>query len=169
TETDGARFSGCRPPRVGDHRPLQGGRASGTRMQMNEAHPHKKQKGRRALVLTLAVSAAAWLGLAAAQEARPARNPGGTLAIGQLQEPASMILAESSTPVSAQYYTAMLINEPLVKVDHDFNVVPGLLAEVPSVESGTISEDYRVYTLKLRDDVTWEDGTPVTADDIVFT
>jgi peptide/nickel transport system substrate-binding protein len=138
-------------------------------MQMNEAHPHKKQKGRRALVLTLAVSAAAWLGLAAAQEARPAGNTGGTLVIGQLQEPASMILAESSTPVSAQYYTAMLINEPLVKVDHDFNVVPGLLAEVPSVESGTISEDYRVYTLKLRDDVTWEDGTPVTADDIVFT
>ncbi len=140
-------------------------------MQMIDAHPHRQRgtRGRRALLAVLAVTLTAWLGASYAQEERPAGSTGGTLVIGQLQEPASMILAESSTPVSAQYYTAMLINEPLVKVDHDFNVVPGLLVEVPSVESGTISEDYRVYTLRLREGVTWEDGTPVTADDIAFT
>src|SRR5690606_34378667 len=140
-------------------------------MQMIDAHPHRQRgtRGRRALLAVLAVTLTAWLGASYAQEARPAGSTGGTLVIGQLQEPASMVLAESSTPVSAQYYTAMLINEPLVKVDHDFDLVPGLLAEVPTVENGAVSEDRRVYTLRPREGVTWEDGTPVTADDIVFT
>ncbi|MBC8098451.1 MAG: hypothetical protein H7Y11_03335 [Armatimonadetes bacterium] len=34
--------------------------------------------------------------------------------------------------------------------------------------SWTISEDGLVYTFTLRDDYTWTDGTPVTADDVVY-
>lgn len=117
------------------------------------------------LVLLLAFATTAY----AQDEARPAGTTGGTLIIGQLQEPASMVLAESSTPVSAQYYTAMLINEPLLKVDHEYNVVPGLLEEVPTVENGGISGDFLTYTLRLRPDLVWEDGEPLTAHDIAFT
>jgi peptide/nickel transport system substrate-binding protein len=33
----------------------------------------------------------------------------------------------------------------------------------------TVSEDGKTVTLNLRDDITWSDGTPITADDFVFT
>jgi peptide/nickel transport system substrate-binding protein len=36
-------------------------------------------------------------------------------------------------------------------------------------ESLTPSEDGRTYTLKLKDGLTWHDGQPLTADDVVFT
>lgn len=121
----------------------------------------------RTMIALLAVSV---LAVAAAQvEPRPEGRSGGTLIIGQQQEPASMILAESSTPVSAQFYTAYLINEPLVKVDHEFNLVPGLLADVPTLENGGISADFRTYVLRLRPGLEWEDGEPVTANDIAYT
>lgn len=110
-----------------------------------------------------------FLTIASAQEGRAEGKSGGTLVIGQLQEPASMVLAESSTPVSAQYYTAFLVNEALLKVDHDFNLIPGLLAEVPTLDNGGISPDFRVYTLRLRPGLLWDDGSPLTANDIVFT
>ncbi|MBX3143924.1 MAG: peptide ABC transporter substrate-binding protein, partial [Trueperaceae bacterium] len=60
-------------------------------------------------------------------------------------------------------------NEPLLKVDHDYNIVPGLLAEVPSLENGGISPDFLTYTLRLRSGLVWEDGVPITANDIAFT
>ena len=120
-----------------------------------------------ALALVLVMGAAT--GAVFAQEERAEGLRGGTLIIGQLQEPASMVLAESSTPVSAQFYTAYMINEPLLKVDHDYNVVPGLLAEVPTLDNGGISADFLTYTLRLRPGLVWEDGVPITANDIAFT
>jgi peptide/nickel transport system substrate-binding protein len=44
-----------------------------------------------------------------------------------------------------------------------------LAAEVPSLENGGLSEDGTTITIKLRDDVAWSDGTPLTSDDFVFT
>lgn len=41
---------------------------------------------------------------------------------------------------------------------------PNLLTELP-----TITEDGLTVTMKLRDDITWSDGTPITADDFIFT
>jgi peptide/nickel transport system substrate-binding protein len=41
---------------------------------------------------------------------------------------------------------------------------PYLLTELP-----TISADGLVVTMKLRDDISWSDGTPITSDDFVFT
>ncbi len=52
----------------------------------------------------------------------------------------------------------------------DKNVpVPVLVTEMPSAENGGISEDGKTITLKLRDDIAWSDGEPITADDFVFT
>ena len=47
--------------------------------------------------------------------------------------------------------------------------VPVLVNEMPSTENGGISEDGKTITFKLRDDIVWSDGTPITADDFVFT
>lgn len=47
--------------------------------------------------------------------------------------------------------------------------VPILVSEMPSIDNGGITEGGRVLTFKLRDDLVWSDGTPLTADDFVFT
>jgi peptide/nickel transport system substrate-binding protein len=53
--------------------------------------------------------------------------------------------------------------------DQSNTAFPKLVTEIPSVENGGISEDGRVITMHLRDDLLWSDGTPLTADDFVFT
>lgn len=53
--------------------------------------------------------------------------------------------------------------------DENNEPFPRLVTEIPSAENGGISEDGRVITMKLRDDIKWSDGTPVTADDFIFT
>ncbi|MGW8226826.1 MAG: peptide ABC transporter substrate-binding protein, partial [Anaerolineales bacterium] len=44
-----------------------------------------------------------------------------------------------------------------------------LATEFPSMENGLISEDGLTITIPLRQDAIWTDGTPVTANDYVFT
>lgn len=53
--------------------------------------------------------------------------------------------------------------------DENNEAFPRLVTEIPSTENGGVSADGRVLTMHLRDDITWSDGTPVTADDFVFT
>lgn len=51
----------------------------------------------------------------------------------------------------------------LVRFDKDVKPIPDL------AESWTISPDGLIYTFKLRQNVKFHDGTPMTADDVVFT
>ena len=53
--------------------------------------------------------------------------------------------------------------------DENNDPIPNLVAEIPSTENGGISEDGRTITLKLRDDIVWSDGTPITSADFKFT
>ena len=46
---------------------------------------------------------------------------------------------------------------------------PVLVKEMPSSQNGGISADGKVITLKLRNDIVWSDGQPITADDFIFT
>ncbi len=46
---------------------------------------------------------------------------------------------------------------------------PVLVKEIPTTQNGGISADGKVITLKLRDDIVWSDGTPLTSADFVFT
>jgi peptide/nickel transport system substrate-binding protein len=50
----------------------------------------------------------------------------------------------------------------------DLTAAPELATEVPTKENGGISEDGLTWTFKIRDDVTWQDGTPLTAEDIAW-
>ena len=59
--------------------------------------------------------------------------------------------------------------EPLAAWDADGNLVPVLAAELPSKENGGLSADGKSVTWKLKKGVTWHDGKPFTADDVVFT
>ena len=48
-------------------------------------------------------------------------------------------------------------------------MVPWLIDELPTVENGGISEDLTEITYTLKEGVQWSDGTPLTAEDAVFT
>ena len=63
---------------------------------------------------------------------------------------------------------ARIFYEPLAGFDPDGNVVPVLAAEVPSVAAGTLAKDLTWVTWRLKRGVTWHDGKPFTAEDVVF-
>jgi peptide/nickel transport system substrate-binding protein len=58
--------------------------------------------------------------------------------------------------------------EPLAAFDPDGNLMPILAAEIPSLQNGAVAKDGRSVTWKLKKNVTWHDGKPFTADDVVF-
>ena len=58
--------------------------------------------------------------------------------------------------------------EPLAGWAPDGDLVPMLAAEIPDIENGGVAKDGMSVTWKLKKGVEWHDGTPFTADDIVF-
>ena len=64
---------------------------------------------------------------------------------------------------------ASLVIEPLAEYTPDGEIVPVLATRVPTTGNGGFSADRTRITWTLREDALWSDGTPVTADDVVFT
>jgi len=95
-----------------------------------------------------------------------AEDAGGVLTIGLFQEPDN--LNPYLAVQTASNLVRDLVVEGLVRADPDGNFV-SRLAEVPSVEAGTISEDGLTLTYKLLDGLTWSDGDPFTSRDVQFT
>src|SRR5437016_12860665 len=57
--------------------------------------------------------------------------------------------------------------EPLAAWDPDGELMPMLAAEIPDLENGGVAPDGMSVIWKLKKDVTWHDGRPFTADDVV--
>lgn len=61
----------------------------------------------------------------------------------------------------------------MADLDQEGNVFPELAAELPSIDNGDVVIDEANGTMdvtwKFRQDIQWSDGTPVTANDLVFT
>lgn len=70
---------------------------------------------------------------------------------------------------SVEQQLARLAFEPFVDLDGKGRPVPGLLATIPTRANGGISADGRTIVYRLRPNVTWSDGVPVTADDVLYT
>jgi peptide/nickel transport system substrate-binding protein len=91
----------------------------------------------------------------------------GTATITFTQEP------DNLNPLYTQMWFSAITREFWLKglwtFDDNNNAVPVLAAEIPSASNGGISADGTTITVKLRDDITWSDGTPLTAEDFVFT
>jgi peptide/nickel transport system substrate-binding protein len=66
-------------------------------------------------------------------------------------------------------YAASMVLEPLAGLSPEGVYIPKLVTEIPTLENGGISADMTSITWKLLPDLKWSDGTPVTADDAVFT
>ena len=58
--------------------------------------------------------------------------------------------------------------EPLAGWDPAGNLKPVLAASIPGREDGTLAADGKSVTWKLKQGVTWHDGKPFTADDVIF-
>ena len=86
---------------------------------------------------------------------------GGTLVVHMPQE--QRILNPALRASTGVYVIASKIIEPLMDLDEDGQLVPMLATEW----SGT--PDGLTYTFKLREGVSWHDGTPFTAADVQFT
>ncbi|MFF2323848.1 peptide ABC transporter substrate-binding protein [Agrobacterium sp. NPDC058088] len=68
-----------------------------------------------------------------------------------------------------EIYSSSVVIEPLARYDEKGELVPTLVSEIPTVENGGVAKDLLSMTWKLKNDVKWSDGTPFTADDVVFT
>ena len=98
------------------------------------------------------------------------------------QAPTSVVIVIPEDPpsfnaiVADTGYDAMVMELTmlgLTDIDPEGNILPELAAELPTVENGGVAVDEEAGTMevtwRLRQDVQWQDGKPVTADDVIFT
>lgn len=119
------------------------------------------KKGFYVLLLLSLVVALGTMGVSAKNA-----NPAGQVTIvGANVETLNPLLSEST------YETTVLncIFSQLIRLTETGQLIPDLATVVPSIQNGGISKDGKIVTFKLRKDAKWQDGQPVTADDVVFT
>jgi peptide/nickel transport system substrate-binding protein len=68
-----------------------------------------------------------------------------------------------SSYMQVTYEFFMLIYDPLIKYDENYDPVPGLAKE------WDISDDELTWTFKLQEGVKWHDGEPFTSEDVKYT
>lgn len=95
------------------------------------------------------------------------RGAGGELRLLSYQ--AATVLAAHSGQGGKDYYPAALVSESPLNYNSQGELLPILVEEVPSIENGLLTEDLLTATFTFLPDLTWSDGEPVTADDLVFT
>jgi peptide/nickel transport system substrate-binding protein len=90
-----------------------------------------------------------------------AGRKGGTVVEGINSDPDSLnpMLAVNNVGT----ITNRLLFEGMLGLAADGSLQPAL-ADLP-----TVSSDSKTYTFKLKSDIKWSDGSPITADDVVFT
>lgn len=81
---------------------------------------------------------------------------------------APTILNPYLTGSTKEVIAASLILEPLAEYDETGTLVPALASEIPTLENGLVSEDFRSVTWNLSPGIVWSDGTGLTAEDVVF-
>lgn len=97
------------------------------------------------------------------------RGACGTLRLLWWQAPT--ILNPHLSQGTKDYDAARLVYLPLAAVGPDGtpDASVGLAQEVPTLANGGISADGTSMTWKLKPGLKWQDGTPLTSDDVIFT
>ena len=110
--------------------------------------------------------------VAAAVAPRPA-TASGELTIGITQFPSTFHPLIDSM-LAKSYILAMTLR-PITVYDHDWELACMLCTELPTIGNGGAVPETRedgsqgiAITYEIHPDATWGDGTPVTADDVVF-
>jgi peptide/nickel transport system substrate-binding protein len=87
---------------------------------------------------------------------------GGTLVYALDSDPVTFNPFEASTVPDVRAYQFLFPN--LYQADKNLAIAPDLAAGPP-----TVSADLKTWTVKLRTDAKWSDGTPITSADVVAT
>jgi peptide/nickel transport system substrate-binding protein len=111
--------------------------------------------------------AASGVGARAQGRPTPPSKPTGQVVVGLSQEPTAfnplMPGIEVDETVWMQVFNTMWVADP------KGNLIADLAVEVPSEANGGISEGGLAWKVKLREGVTWHDGTAFTAEDVKYT
>ncbi|OGN92694.1 MAG: hypothetical protein A2Z71_02825 [Chloroflexi bacterium RBG_13_50_21] len=93
---------------------------------------------------------------------------GGTVVLIIPEEPTTLnyFLADAAIVRQVADATSMT---GLVLVDQNGEFQPVLAAQLPTEENGGLSADKLTVTWKLKPDLKWSDGEPITSDDVKFT
>src|SRR5205814_5614702 len=97
-----------------------------------------------------------------------------TLTMAVEEQPTSVILygrPGEGGSTSATWERWYIFHGGLTLADDEGNVVPAAAAKVPSIDDGDwkVNQDNTMeVTWRIRPDVYWHDGTPLTADDFVL-
>ncbi|MCB1992468.1 MAG: ABC transporter substrate-binding protein, partial [Geminicoccaceae bacterium] len=112
--------------------------------------------------ILLSTTALAGVALVARGRGAWAQEPvkGGTLIVAADTEPRNLNPAMVAS--NGVFYVSSKVVEPLVEMDYETGLRPVLATEWGG------SEDGLTYTVKLREGVTFSDGTPFTSEDVAF-
>ncbi len=119
-------------------------------------------KGAAALGASAGLAGTAAQEAVARQDGTPAAAPSGALQLGGESEPAGTWLPYRASG-GAETQVFDLIFSRLIRFDADYNLIPDL------AERFEINDDASEFTFYLRQNVTWHDGEPFTARDVIFT
>ena len=92
---------------------------------------------------------------------------GGRIVVAMDAEPDFMNRLFTIRGGSIFSYAAM--TDPMFDATIDGTYVPMLAADVPTVQNGMVSKDSLTVTYKLKPNLKWSDGKPLTTDDLEFT
>ena len=136
----------------------------------------EKSLGRRSLMGAMAGAGLVGAGLRTAPAAaRAARQDAPALPddAAPLEEQVYVLPADTTLDKTPDFYEAVyervsdaafdIFSDPLVRLNRDFEIIPGAALEWSGNEEGT------VWTFQIDPNLMWNDGTPVTANDWVAT
>ncbi len=64
---------------------------------------------------------------------------------------------------------SMFVFSWTVRYDADAHPVPDAVSEIPTIANGDVSKDGLTLKYKLRHNIKWQDGPPLTCNDLKFT
>jgi peptide/nickel transport system substrate-binding protein len=126
----------------------------------------KGRIGCASIALALLVTACAKVGTTASGDRHPWTRPG-VLRIGSNYDVKSLNPVLDGSALSLD--VSMFVYSWAVRYDGKGRPVPDALREIPTVANADVSKDGRTLVYKLRPGITWQDGKPLTCDDLKFT
>jgi peptide/nickel transport system substrate-binding protein len=107
---------------------------------------------------------------ACARAGGPAAPPAGVVRFDLANDPTTLNpLFMHPDASSAEAQAARLVYEPFVDLDTQGRPEPVLLARIPSRANGDLSTNGRTIVYRLRPNVLWSDGKPLTSADVLYT
>lgn len=135
-------------------------------------------RGRKLFCFIALVLALALVGTACQRGGQPGPGqspavegePGGTLVFAAEQYPLCLNWVTSCYTASWMHYiSALEVLPQLLIYDEDNNYKLGIVKEIPTLDNGGLTESPFTVTYEIEEDAVWEDGTPITGNDVKFT